>query len=88
MEFGRGGGVADTVVRRLGTAPAARGACSYSGDCPDVFELESGDFAIIGRDATGGIALPADAGCSAAERVVVVPRDVLLAAFADLSRGV
>jgi hypothetical protein len=86
MEFGRGE-VVGAVVRRLGTAPAERRGCSGSGDCPDVFELESGDFAIIGQDATGGIALPADAGCSAEERVVVVPRAVLLAAFADLSRG-
>ena len=85
MEFGRGQ-VADAVVRRLGTAPAERG-CSAASDCPDVFELESGDFAIIGQDATGGVSLPADAGCSAAERVVVVPRAVLLAAFEDLSRG-
>ena len=76
-----------TIVRRLGTAPSQRG-CSYVNDCPDVFELDSGDFAIIGTDATDSIALPGDAGRSLHERVVVVPRKVLLAAFADLSHGI
>lgn len=57
-------------------------------DCPDVFELSSGDYAVIGLDVSESIALPADAGRSATERVVMVPRDVLLAAFRDLSRDV
>lgn len=86
MEVSRDGAVPE-ISRRLGTAPAERG-CAGSTDCPDVFELESGDFAIIGENVTDGVTLPADAGCSAAERIVLVPRAVLLAAFADLSRGV
>lgn len=76
------------VRRRLGTAPSERGACSYGGDCPDVFELTNGDFAIIGQDISLELTLPADAGRSAAERTVVVPRDVLLAALRDLSSSV
>jgi len=73
------------IKRRLGTAPAERGACSAGGQCPDVFELASGDFAIIGVDVSHDLALPTDAGRSAAERTVVVPRSVLLAAMRDLS---
>lgn len=57
-------------------------------DCPDVFELSSGDYAVIGLDVSESIVLPADAGRSATERVVLVPRDVLLDAFRDLSRNV
>lgn len=54
-------------------------------DCPDVFELSSGDFAVIGLDVSESLALPADAGRSEAERVVMIPREVLLAAAKDLS---
>ena len=73
------------IRRRLGTAPRDREACGQSGDCPDVFELESGDFAIIGQDVSGKLVLPADAGRSEDERIVLVPREVLLAALRDLS---
>lgn len=64
--------MSDQVVRRrLGTAPAARGTCTSGGNCPDVFELESGDFVIIGEladDLDGGAAR------------VTVPREVMLSA--------
>ena len=75
------------LLRRLGTPPSQRqGACVACNNCPDVFELPDGDFAVIGPDATAEIAphLPADAGCGAGERIVRVPRAVLLAARADL----
>lgn len=85
MEHDNGG---LTVLRRLGTAPQAREECSYGGDCPDVFELANGDFAIIGEDVSLALELPADAGRSATERTVVVPREVLLAALRDLSSDV
>ena len=73
-----------TIRRRLGTTPAERGPCSAGGQCPDVFELASGDFAIIGVDVSHDLALPADAGRSEAERAILVPRSVLLAAMRDL----
>ena len=79
-----------SVTRRLGTPPRDREGlkCGSTVDCPDVFELSSGDFAIIGLDVSTSISLPGDAGYSVAERVVMVPREVLLAAFNDMSRGV
>jgi hypothetical protein len=77
-----------TVHRRLGAAPHERGTCTSSGNCPDVFELTNGDFAIIGKDVSLDLDLPDDAGRSAAERTVLVPRDVLLAALRELSGGV
>ena len=79
------------VHRRLGVAPHERDkqdSCTQSGNCPDVFELASGDFAIIGRDVSLQLDLPADAGRSESERTVVVPREVLLAAIRDLSGSV
>ena len=79
-----------SIARRLGTAPRNREGfeCAASNDCPDVFELASGDYAIIGLDVSDDITLPEDAGRSAAERIVMVPRHVLLAAFNDLSGNI
>jgi len=74
-----------TIRRRLGTAPGERGACSPDGQCPDIFELASGDFAVIGVDVTFDLTLPVDAGRSETERIVVIPRPVFLAAMRDLA---
>ena len=75
------------VLRRLGTPPSQRqGACVACDNCPDLFELADGDFAVIGLDVTDSVAgfLPADAGCGAGERIVRIPRSVLVAAKADI----
>src|SRR5579883_847186 len=59
-------------IRRIGPDPHANGAQTVAlNNCPDIFELESGDFAIIGIDITD-IAiskLPATAGCGPDERI-------------------
>jgi hypothetical protein len=54
--------------------------CSSGRTCPDVLELESGDFAVIGADITAESLplLPAGSGCGAHERVVRIPRDLLV----------
>lgn len=54
--------------------------------CPDIFELDSGDFAIIGRDITGEAVahLPEDAGCGPDERIIWIPRKTLIRAKADI----
>jgi hypothetical protein len=54
--------------------------------CPDIFELENGDFAIIGRDVTSAILakLPAGANCGPDERIIVIPRKTLLQAKSDI----
>lgn len=73
------------VKRRLGKSPQARG-CLTDTNCPDVFELSDGRFAIIGTDMTEefrGI-LPSDAGVGPKERVIVVPREVLIDVRADI----
>ncbi len=50
--------------------------------CPDIWELESGDFAVIGIDQTSMLtaALPVSASCGPDERIVVLPRSVLTGA--------
>jgi hypothetical protein len=58
--------------------------------CPDIFELASGDFAIIGIDITEASAkhLPPSAGCGPDERIVLVPRKTLVLAKSDIPSNV
>lgn len=77
----------DMKLLRLGTAPRDRdAACVACDNCPDLFELPDGSFAVIGRDATDELRshLPPDAGCGGSERIVVIPRQVLVAARRDI----
>lgn len=74
-------------LRRLGPDPHANGArTSAAYGCPDIFELEDGDFAIIGVDITpGAIAhLPPTANCGPDERIVRIPRNTLVLARQDI----
>ena len=75
------------IVGRLGKSPRERGQlCALKSTCPDILALESGDFAVIGEDITeeSRPALPPDAGCGARERIVLIPRAVLVAARIDI----
>ena len=74
-------------LRRLGPDPHANGAQTVAlCNCPDIWELESGDFAIIGIDITGLAAdkLPPTASCGPDERVVRIPRNLLISAKPDI----
>lgn len=74
-------------IRRLGRDPHENGAKSAAcAGCPDLWELESGDFAIIGEDITGHCLgnLPSSASCGPEERVVRIPRRTLLEAKRDI----
>lgn len=54
--------------------------------CPDIWELESGDFAVIGLTKTSLLksSLPNGAGCGPDEAIVVIPRRTLIAAKQDI----
>lgn len=70
------------VKRRIGPDPHEGGRqSSSSSGCPDILELDSGDFAIIGQDITAAAipALPASAGCAVEERVIRIPREFCFA---------
>jgi hypothetical protein len=73
------------VLRRLGSTPQERGSLN-NGTCPDIFELSTGDFAIIGTDATDSLDgnLPPGAARADYERIVVVSRRTLLDAKRDI----
>ncbi|MEU6996383.1 hypothetical protein ABZ953_37750 [Streptomyces sp. NPDC046465] len=73
------------IVRRIGAPPGRRG-CSSAQNCPDVFELSDGRFAVIGTDCTHELdaELPPDAGRADYERIVVVTRETLIRAKSDI----
>jgi hypothetical protein len=74
-------------LRRIGPDPHANGAKTAAcNGCPDIWELENGDFAVIGSDITELSAdkLPATASCGPDERVIRIPRKTLLLAKADI----
>jgi hypothetical protein len=76
-------------ARRLGPDPHANGqqtaACN---GCPDLWEMENGDIAIIGIRITDAAKakLPVTAGCGPDEEIVLVPRGLILAAQGDLAK--
>lgn len=76
-----------TFKKRIGPDPHANGAQTAACQgCPDIWELENGDFAVIGIDITeGGMPLlPPTAGCGPDERIVRLPRKLLVDAKRDI----
>ena len=69
-------------IKRIGPDPHAAGAqtpCLRG--CPDIWELDGGDFAVIGADITNlAGSLPPSAGCGPDERMVRIPRKTLVLA--------
>ncbi|HWB02946.1 MAG TPA: hypothetical protein VG796_07985 [Verrucomicrobiales bacterium] len=74
-------------LRRIGPDPHANGATTPALDnCPDVWELDTGDFAVIGIEMTSDLKgkLPPTASCGPDERIVLVPRRILVGAKAEI----
>lgn len=79
--------IAIGFLRRLGPDPHAGGLRTPAlANCPDLFELESGDFAVIGIDITERAkeGLPVTASCGPDERIVWIPRRTLVLAKPDI----
>lgn len=72
-------------IRRLGVVPGTL-PCSGGRNCPDLLELVGGDFAVIGKDITATAArhLPPGSGCGDDERIVRIPRDLLVRARQEI----
>jgi hypothetical protein len=65
--------ISSMFLRRIGPDPHANGAQTVAlNNCPDIWALESGDFAIIGIDITdiASSKLPPTASCGPDERIV------------------
>ena len=74
-------------LRRIGPDPHTGGTHTIGlHGCPDIWELSDGSFAVIGIDVTqiAKAKLPPTAGCGPDERVVRIPRDLLVNAKQDI----
>lgn len=74
-------------AKRIGPDPHAGGLQTPAlRGCPDIWQLEGGDFAVIGVDITAvvGPHLPPTAGCGPDERIVKIPRRTLVLAKPDI----
>ncbi len=76
--------ISSMFLRRLGNDAPGPSLCARS--CPDILELADGDFAIIGADITTEAAdrLPLGSGCGPEERIVRIPRALLVRARQDI----
>ncbi|MYZ37491.1 MULTISPECIES: hypothetical protein [unclassified Streptomyces] len=72
--------------QRLGKTPQELGNTTGTPDCPDIWELANGDIAVIGRDLTQSLGrnLPDGVSIGLDERLVVIPRNMLIAAKPDI----
>ena len=73
--------------RRLGKSPVALGNSDGNDECPDIWQLDNGDIAVIGRDLTAQYAprLPEGVSLAPDERLVVIPGSTLHSAAADIA---
>lgn len=71
---------------RLGKSPRELGTSTGEDGCPDIWELNNGDFAMIGPDHTASYTgrLPDGVVISPGEKLVVIPRITLLSAKRDI----
>lgn len=71
-------------LRRLGQKTG--NLCESGFRCPQILEMVDGDFAAVGPDMTAEAvpAMPPGPGVGANERVVRIPRQVMIAARADI----
>jgi hypothetical protein len=72
--------------RRLCKSALELGDTTNDVACPDLWELDNGDIAVIGRDLTDAYAgqLPGDVHVGPDERLVIIPGNMLRAAKADI----
>ncbi|GLZ09639.1 hypothetical protein Acsp03_71050 [Actinomadura sp. NBRC 104412] len=77
---------AASLRRRLGKSAVELGDTTADPTCPDIWELDNGDVAFIGTDLTDEYThrLPEGVSIGANERLVVLPRNVIVAARPDL----
>ncbi|MDT0321551.1 hypothetical protein [Streptomyces millisiae] len=75
-----------SFAKRLGKSAKELGHTTDTPDCPDIWELSNGDIAVIGRDLTDSLGgrLPSGVSIGDDERLVVIPRSMLIAARPDI----
>lgn len=73
-------------TRRLGRSAKELGNSEGDDQCPDIWQLDNGDIAVIGRDLTAAYALRLPDGVLLGpdERLVVIPGNMLSTAKSDI----
>lgn len=73
------------ITHRIGTTPRQRGSLSGQ-TCPDVFALDTGDYAVMGTaiEEDPAAHLPDGITLGPGERVIVVPAQLLIDAKQDI----
>lgn len=72
--------------RRLGKSAEELGTSGGKTECPDIWELDNGDIAVIGTELTANYAerLPHGVRISPGEKLVIIPRVTLISAKPDI----
>lgn len=75
-----------SFTRRIGKSAVELDVTTAGHNCPDIWELDNGDVAVIGRDLTHTYTgrLPKGVVVGEDERLVVIPGLMLRAAKADI----
>jgi hypothetical protein len=75
------------LSRRLGKSAEELDVTNGKDGCPDIWELDNGDIAVVGRDLTDAYRSRIPAGVSIAddERLVIIPGRMLRAAKPDIA---
>ena len=72
---------------RLGKSAHELGTTGGNASCPDIWELDNGDIAVIGTDLSAAYLerLPNGVSVDPGESLVVIPRSTIVAAKADIT---
>jgi hypothetical protein len=72
--------------RRLGKSAHELGTTGGNASCPEIWELDNGDVAIIGTELTASYAerLPSGVTVDPGESLVVIPHSTIVSAKADI----
>jgi hypothetical protein len=72
--------------RRLGKSAHELGTTTGQASCPEIWELDNGDIAVIGTELTADYAgrLPRGVRIDFGEGLVVIPRSMLISAKPDI----
>ncbi|SIO85029.1 hypothetical protein [Nocardiopsis sp. JB363] len=72
--------------RRYGKSSHELGTTGGNASCPDIWELDNGDVAVIGTDLTSEYRdrLPEGVSVDPGESLVIIPRSTILAAKVDI----
>ncbi|MGH3246664.1 MAG: hypothetical protein ACRDOI_10705 [Trebonia sp.] len=75
-----------SLRRRLGKSAHELGNTTGDTTCPEMWELDNGDVAVIGTELTSAYVgrLPAGVGIAPGEQLVVIPRSTIVSAKADI----